>query len=340
MLLREGKLKLLRRFAQVGITLIACALLSSCLDTKRSKTVISMSMTPWVGYYPLYYAVARGIPERFNADVNIVETMSVQDFRRANLKSHVDGFISSNMEVAQSNMIIAEPLVYVLAADYSNGGDVIIATADIKSMEDLNGKRIGFEWDALGHYFVNAAFSTVEIHDPNYKFVNIEQVSAADSFAKGELEGYATYPPISTQLIEEHEGLHAVFDSSEIPYLVSDIMVLKESRKDKADLLKQIWWSAIDLIEQDPEAYAEFVALQINSDVETAKQEMSGVRLIPKDRQEWFMKGDLINTFNLACGVNPSNMKSCIDAFEKLYIDGQSVKSMMSVKPGQMRGNQ
>lgn len=325
---------MLRRFAQVSIAVIVCSLLSSCFDTKRTRTVISMSMTPWVGFYPLYYAVARGIPERFNADVNIVETMSVQDFRRANLKSHVDGFVSSNMELAQSNMLIAEPLVYVLAADYSNGADVIIATSDIKTMEDLNGKRIGFEWDALGHYFVEAAFSSVEIHNPDYTFVNIEQVSAGESFAKGELAAYATYPPISTQLIEDYEGLHAVFDSSVIPYLVSDIMVLKESRKDKADILKQIWWASIDLIEQDPEAYAEFVAMQINTDVETAKQELSGVRLIPKDRQKWFVKGDLINTFNLACAVNPTNMKPCIDAFDKLYIDGKSVKSMMLDKPG------
>ena len=88
---------------------LACSLLlmlTACGWQSDQKTIINMSFTPWIGYYPFYFAIEKQIPEKYNADLRVLETLSVQDFRRANIKEHVDAFASSLMELTRTNSIL------------------------------------------------------------------------------------------------------------------------------------------------------------------------------------------------------------------------------------------
>ncbi len=305
-------------------------LLQSCSGLRPDKTVISLSLTPWVGYYPLYYAIEKQVPGQFAVDLRIVETLVVQDFRRASLKDHIDGIVCSNMELSQINMVLQEPLRYVLATDYSNGADVIVARKEIPDLKALQGRPVGFEWHALGHYIMNAAYRQADIKKPVIVHQNIEQIAAEEAFADGVVDAYVTYPPISTRLLKD-PGLHQIFDSSAIPYYVSDVIALKHDRgPEKAELLKQIWFSTLDLIESEPQEYLEFVAKQLHVDVGAAKEALSQIQLIGRGDQEAFKQTGLLKYLQIACAVSKDKEQDCLAALDKLYIDGKSANSLLS----------
>lgn len=305
------------------------SLLVACSQPAKN-TKISITLTPWVGYYPLYYAMEKGIAKELGVDLRIVETMSVADFRRAAVKAHIDGFACSLTELTQLNQILDEPLNVVAYPDYSNGGDVIVASKSIETLDDLIGKSIGFEWQALGHFVITLAFKNASLDSSRIQHVNVEQIGAAQKFENGDIDAYVTYPPISTNLLKA-QNLHVVFDSSEIPFQIMDALVVKSaSGIEKVKLLEDVWAAAMNNIKNDPQPFVNFVAKQLGTNAASAEAELKGVKLLgEKDQQELSKNPEQIEAlYNLACTTTDKNVEKCQNKLRNISHFGQSINTI------------
>lgn len=301
--------------------------LHSCSWLRPDKTVINLSFTPWVGYYPFYFAIEKQIPEKYNAELRVLETLSIQDFRRVNIKEHVDAFACSLMELTRTNGILEGDVDIVAFLDYSNGADVIVARKGISSMSDLQGKVVGFDWRSLGHYFLHRAMQFEELEKTEYIHRQVEQVVAKQYFDEGSLDAYVTYPPISTNLLHD-ENLQVIFDSSKIPYEIIDVLAMKKGDDVKKKILSDIWGDISDYINHNPEEYVAFVANLMNSEPQNIRKELQQVVMIDNKMQSNVDKDEFLKLMQNGCIILGEESATCLNLLHKIHFNNAPIVAM------------
>ena len=103
---------------------------SLCLTAGCSKSdsgPLRIGINAWPGYEFLYLAQERGLYAAEGVQVKLVEFSSLADARRAYKKGQLDGFATTLVEVIQARAESDQTPEVVLAVDYSEGADMIIA---------------------------------------------------------------------------------------------------------------------------------------------------------------------------------------------------------------------
>ena len=266
--------------------LALCCLMIACKPEPKIDR-ITLIIGSWYGFYPLYYASENGIDTKHALDLKILEPTDINDYRRSYLRDQVDIGASSMLEFTNANKFLNLPITPILVTNYSNGGDVIVSLKTITSKEQLKGKRIAVPDKGIGEYVTKLVFSNNEgDHKTQFKQVKIQETECGEAFAQNNIDACVTYPPISTYLLK-NDALHVVYSSKEDPQRIFDILwakphVSESARKKIADT----WFETIALIDQDPMRYYAFVANIANVSVESVKNDMLGIQLINRDKNE------------------------------------------------------
>lgn len=299
-------------------------LVQSCDLQNSSKTVINLSFIPWIGNYPFYFAIEKQIPEKYGAELRLLETYSVQDFRRTNIKEHVDAFSSSLMELTMTNEILDEDLEIVALLDFSNGVDVIIANKDILSLGNLKGKVVGFDWRSLGHYFFNLALKAQGIEQQTYTHRKVDQNAAPELFSESALDVYVSYPPVSNALLKD-ENLHIIFDSSMVPYQILDVLAMKKGDQIKKQVLLQIWYDTAEYIKNNRNEYISFVANITDTDVNQVTKELDQLVIIDQAMQSDVGRQDILDLMRVSCEILGQESDSCIRSLQKIHFNNSPI---------------
>lgn len=315
----------LRVRLRIFYVFVSVIMMSGCFnqDFNNSK-VITVSITPWAGYYPLYYAIESGIDERLGVELRVFETLTLDDFSRANIKDHVDAFSLTAMELVRANSLIEEPIHFAVFMDYSNGADVIVAQKHISSLEQLHGKTIGYEYATLGHLFLELALRESGIDVRNYNSVHVDQLQAAQRLMEQSLDAFVTFPPVSTDLLQ-NQNLHIIYDSSRIPYQIVDFLMVKDSSVSKLPQLQKVWHLTLAYIEEHPGKYQDFLASLLNVPPEEVAREVAGLELLNKSEQKRVKPADVYRLMNMSCDLYKDDVPDCIQRLNKLVLNGKSI---------------
>lgn len=132
--------------------LMLCA--TACTPSKPEPLRIGTNL--WPGYEPLY--LARDKQQFDDSRYLLFELTSATQVMHAFQKRKID---IAALTLDEALLLEAEgiPLKVLLAMDYSNGADAIVASPNIHSMHDLKGKKIGVENTALGAFMLNRALT-------------------------------------------------------------------------------------------------------------------------------------------------------------------------------------
>ncbi|MFY8298904.1 ABC transporter substrate-binding protein [Pseudoalteromonas sp. SS15] len=217
---------------------------------------LRIAINPWPGYEVLHLAQEKGFFEKVGLNVELVRVASLADTQRVYLNNKVDGLTSTLIEAIQIQSFAVRPLTIALLADYSLGGDVIVAHRSIAEMTDLKENTVGTEVSSLGIYILQRGLQKHNLSLDDVKIKNVEQMSGIKEMNKGEISAFVTYPPISTELLK-NPNYHIIFDSSEIPREVVDIVSISQSylkkHPDTLEKLWQVWQLSYEFIQTHPD---------------------------------------------------------------------------------------
>ncbi len=227
------------------LLVMACFLLS-CQPAPAPKIIVAIN--PWPGYEMLYLAEKKGFFTELGLNIELVQVATLSDAQRAYLSERVDGFTSTMIEAVQVEAFGGKPIKVVLAADYSNGGDVIVTRKEFTDLPALKGKTIGCEVSSLGIYVLTRALAAHGMLLDDVKVVNVEQGDGARLLASGAIDAMVTYPPYSLASLKSDEH-HLVFTTREIPGEILDTLSLSakvlESQPDLVPKLHQAWQQSL-----------------------------------------------------------------------------------------------
>ena len=234
-------------------------MLSGCM--RETEPPLRIGTNVWIGAEPLY--LARDLAYWDREAVQLIEYPSASEVFRAFRNQAIDGMVISLDELFVLAADGLQPKI-VVVADVSNGADVVVGRSGMRTMNDLRGKRVAVESGALGAFVLSRALALNRMRASEVSIVHLESNEHPAAFEQGQVDGAVTFDPYRTQLLAA--GAHTLFDSSQIPGEIVDLVAVRASVLEKnpraVQTLLKGWFKALDYLEREPKDAAARMAVR------------------------------------------------------------------------------
>jgi len=189
--------------------------------------------------------------------------------------------------------------VMILANDYSNGNDMVIAAPGISSVADLKGKKVGVEIGFVSHLLLLNALEDNGLTEADVELVNVPTNETPQVLASGDVDAIVAWQPSSGQALSLVPGSTAIYTSADEPGLIYDVLAvspgsLASSGEDWKTVI-EVWYKIVDYI-KDPATQDDAVAImaaRVGLTAEEYKPFLGGTKILTLDEAKpFFEKGD------------------------------------------------
>ena len=262
--------------------------LFGCMGPPESALRIGTNV--WIGSEPLYLARDLG---RLDSDhVQLVEYPSASEVLRAFRNQAIDGMVISLDELFGLAADGLQPRI-VLVVDVSNGADVVVGRAGMRSMHDLKGKSVAVESGALGAFVLSRALALNGMQASDVNVVHLESNEHPGAFDKGQVDGAVTFDPYRAQLLSA--GASTVFDSTQIPGEIVDLLAVRASVVDRHPKAIQVllagWFAALDYMKREPADAAQRMGIRQQTSGEQFLEAQKGLHIPTREENQRMLGG-------------------------------------------------
>jgi NitT/TauT family transport system substrate-binding protein len=186
---------------------------------------ITVTMTSWVGYGLFHLAEAQGFYDDHGVDMTIKVVEDEANNPAALEADQIQGDLTT-VDTNVRSIAAGVDLVQVMAVDDSNGADGIVGTADIQSVQDLAGKRVGVKVGATSYVFLLSVLKDAGMSIDDIQVVDMNPGEAGTAFVAGQLDAAVTWEPFLSKATQR-EGGHVVVSSADAPGLIVDSLTIR-----------------------------------------------------------------------------------------------------------------
>lgn len=236
-----------RLIVALVLTVVSAAAVVACRDEEPGH--LRLAISPWPGYEFLYLARDLGYLDDEGLDITFVERPDLGSVRAAFEAGEADAMTATFTEVLRACDGGDRCPRVVLAADYSDGADVLMAVPPVKRPADLRGRRIGVEPGSATTFLVSRALETAGLGFADVTLVELKQRDMAAALTAGKVDAVASYPPVALELARGGR-LRTIFTSADIPGEVVDVVAVHpdwlEGREEDGEALVRAWDRAVE----------------------------------------------------------------------------------------------
>ena len=216
-----GKLGL----GKLGLAAAAAALIGFAGAAEAGPVRVGHST--WVGNGPLYIARDKG----YFAE----EGVEFEDINIGDLKLRFAAAAAGEIDIILTTidaMVLylknGDEYVLLTGADTSAGGDGIVATKDIKTIQDLKGKKVAFNEGSTSQFLLDVLLAENGMSEADVVPVNMDPGDAGAALIAGQVDAAVTWEPWLTKA-KNSENAHILFDTTNRQDFITDfVMVRKE----------------------------------------------------------------------------------------------------------------
>ena len=237
-------------------TLFLALAIAGCSSEPTPMAPLRVASSPWPGYEPFYLARDLGY---FGVDkVNYFELPSA-DITLESFRNRSADIATLTLDEVLDLLRGGTKLRILLVVDSSNGADAAMATPAVKSLADLKGKRVAITNIPLGVYILSRMLDKAGLKHEDINIITLAENKHEEYYRQGKADVVITMEPYKSQMAGL--GAHAIFDSSQIPREIFDLLVVHEDvfqqrRNDVCHFAKQ-WYRSLDYLQTNPDdAYA------------------------------------------------------------------------------------
>lgn len=276
------------RFARAA----AVVWLTAGLTGPAHAEPLRISYFTWIGNGPLFVAEEKGLFAKERVDVQLINI----DDHTAAFAGLFAGQVDAIEGAAQDAPVFYQPdapLVCVFPLNDSRGGDGILATNDIRTIADLEGKSVAFLRGSVGQFFLNVLLKEAGLGEANIEVVDLPAEDGAEAFMLGEVDAAVTWEPYLTRGASVAHG-HLLVSTAEYPGLLVDCLMAMpqvfEARKGAFQAFARAWAAAVDYAEAHPTDANEIMARRLGlEDPAVFARLLEGARLYDGERsREYF----------------------------------------------------
>ncbi|MCB9147261.1 MAG: aliphatic sulfonate ABC transporter substrate-binding protein [Caldilineaceae bacterium] len=257
----------------------------------NGRTIV-IGYSDWPGWWPWYVAEQEGLFEQHGLDVELRWFEDYHDSLRALAAGEIDGNAQTLDDTVAFAPTAVNGEVAVLVNDNSMGDDKIVVAAEVQSLPDLAGKKIGLEGGAAEDFLLTLALYEAGLRHDDVEIVNMETSAGIKAFVAGELDGIGTFPPYGLKALAR-AGSHELVTSAHYPGAFPDLLVVSQTlvdqRPDDVQKLVEVWFDVIGFMKVNLKEAEDLMADRAGISVEEVEVFEEGVRIFSvKDNVDAF----------------------------------------------------
>jgi len=194
--------------------------LSACNPYDRPLTV---GAAPWPNFEFLFLADQLGfLPQNQYSLFELPSSTSViQAFQTGKLDV---AFLS--LDEVLTLIALGIDLKVVSVIDQSSGGDALLVKPEIKTLEDLKWRSIGYENKAAGALLLDETFTLSGLNNQTIQLFEVKQSEAKDIYMQGNIDGLIVREPEKQQLLQL--GARELINSNLLQQRITHLVVVRE----------------------------------------------------------------------------------------------------------------
>ncbi len=216
-----------RRFAlPVLLLFAACGFLPGA-----DKPSFTVGWSIYVGWNPYYYMAKSGILKKWADKYNVnirVQRFDYAPSLDAFVAKNIDACAMTNMEALDMPAAAGIDTTAIITGDYSNGNDALLVRRNL-TLPQLPGKKVLMVEKTVSQYLFERAMTLNGLGNQikNVKLVNTSDSDIATAFiSDNSQDAVVTWKPMVSQ-IGKTKGVTSIFNSSQIPGEIVDLMVVR-----------------------------------------------------------------------------------------------------------------
>jgi len=195
----------------------------------EDKTSFRVAWSIYVGWMPWGYAADSGImkkwAEKYGIEVEIVQINDYIESINQYTAGAFDGCVMTNMDALTIPAAGGVDSTALIVGDFSNGNDGIVLKAGT-SVADLKGRQVNLVELSVSHYLLARALDGVGLAERDLTVVNTSDADIVSAFTgSDDVTAVVTWNPQLSE-VTKVQGATKVFDSSDIPGEIIDLMVV------------------------------------------------------------------------------------------------------------------
>lgn len=281
-----------KRFQVFVLVIISVLVLIACGGQQTGETnapqsssaggnPIKIGFSALPSWYLWHLVEEKGFFEKHDVEVELVYFPVYADSLSALNTGEIDGNSQALIDTIAplaKNIDIRS----VFITDNSHGGDGLIATEDIQSIEDLRGKKVATEIGTIAHFFMLTALQEAGLKESDVNFTNMVVQDAGTTFIAGNLEAASLWEPFLS-IAEEQGSGHKLITSAEFPGLIADVLAMRQDvlveREEDVQKIVAAWFDAVDYFHENTEESIEVIAEAAGVSTDELVVGMEGFRL-------------------------------------------------------------
>lgn len=246
------------------LTLTALLSLSAVFaHAQEEPKKFTLAWSIYVGWMPWYYINETGLMDKWAEKYGIeVELVQINDYiEPINMYTagRFDGATMTNMDLLTIPAASGVDTTALITGDYSNGNDAVVLK-DRDSLEDIKGMDVYLLELSVSHYTLARALDSVGLTERDIRVINTSDADIASAFNDPAVQASTLWNPQLAEVMQ-HPKANKVFDSTQIPGEILDIMAVRtdtlEAHPELGKAVTGAWFEAMAIMNSDtPEGRA------------------------------------------------------------------------------------
>ena len=242
----------------------ACMLATMCLfvavacqqqrPQEPMRAPLRVGWHTWPGYFPMAIAAHLNLFAKHGVAVEPILYDSAVSSHPDLQAGKLDGATGTLADALLMDGRLPDSVRVVLVADYSAGGDVVVAAPEIETVADLRGKSVGARLGSFSELFVLTMLQQHGLSRDDITLLKVEPKDAPNAIP-GIIQAGHTWEPGLSQALAK--GFHILFSSLDTPGLIPDLVIFRahviRTRPDDVRAFIAAWMEAADYWRRHPE---------------------------------------------------------------------------------------
>jgi NitT/TauT family transport system substrate-binding protein len=195
----------------------------------EKKDHFSVCWTIYAGWMPWEYGAAEGVvakwAKKYDINIDVVQINDYVESINQYTAGQFDGCSMTNMDALTIPAAGGVDSTALIIGDFSNGNDGVVVKGEGKTLKDLKGMDVNLVELSVSHYLLARGLQTVGLSEKDLQVVNTSDADIVAAFATPDVKAVTTWNPLLAE-IEATPNVTKVFDSSQIPGEIIDLMVV------------------------------------------------------------------------------------------------------------------
>ena len=223
---------------------------------------LAIGAAPWPSFEFAFLANEMGYLEE--SDYSLLELTSSTTVIQAFQTGELDlAFLS--LDEVLTLIALGVDLKIISVIDKSQGGDALVAKPEIKSLEALNLRSIGYENKAAGALILDEVLTLTGLNSQTVKLYEVKQHEVKEAYLKGNIDAFVVREPVKQELLAL--GANELINSNQLTIpntnvLVAHADIVETKQKQISYFLKQ-YYRAYDFYLGNPTEALNIISVRL-----------------------------------------------------------------------------